>query len=148
MKLPDHSDSGESTQKLTAQEIPGIIARLKARQLVPIGLVLTSEGKGRLWENHQILGYGVQENAQGVIDLQVYDPNFPRDDKVVIRLTPIASDAAPKGEKPPAAKGPRPDSATGEYHCQRISGKGLTKKVRGVFAMPYEPRTPPDGLGK
>jgi len=155
MKLPDHSDTGECTQKLTAQELPGIITRLKARQLVPVGLVLTREGNGRLWENHQILAFGVQENAGGVIDLQIYDPNFPHDDKVVIRITPIDGDASSNDgahkadEKPaPAAANSQPKSAPSEYQCQRISGKGLTKKVRGLFAMPYEPKTPPDGLGK
>jgi hypothetical protein len=158
MKLPDRSDTGECTQKLTAQELPGIIARLKTRQLVPIGLVLTREGEGRLWENHQILGYGVKEGQNGVVDLLVYDPNFPRDDKVVIRLTPESEEASKSTDhavsanpaddnaqaKPPAPK------ATGsqEYQCQRISGKGLTKKVRGLFAMPYEPKTPPEGLGR
>jgi hypothetical protein len=137
MKLPDHSDTGECTQKLTAQELPGIVARLKARQLAPIGLVLTSQGDGKLWENHQILAYGVEERENGVIDLRIYDPNFPNDDKVVIHATPVTAKDS-KDAKAPAT----------EYQCQRISGKGLAKKVRGLFAMPYEPKTPPDGLDK
>lgn len=155
MKLPDHSDTGDNTQNLTAQELPGIIAKLKARQLVPIGLVLTREGEGRLWENHQILGYGIKEGEHGIIDLLVYDPNFPRDDNVVIRLTPAAQ-AQQSADKPAEPKPPAPARDTErsskdplpEYLCQRVSGKGLTKKVRGLFAMPYEPKTPPEGLGK
>jgi hypothetical protein len=135
MQLPDHADKGECTQKLTAAELPGIVSRLRARQLVPVGLVLSSQSKGKLWENHQILGYGVREKPGGVVELKVYDPNFPRDDKLVIRLTPVGESAAK--DAAPYAR---------EYECERISGKGLVKKVRGVFAMPYEPKTPPKEL--
>ncbi len=146
MKLPDHSDTGDCTQKLTAGELPSIVKRLKARQLVPIGLVLTNSKDGKLWENHQILGYGVKECEHGVVELLVYDPNYPRDDKVVIRVTPVTKEApatSTDASKEDKAKAPAPT----EYTCQRVTGKGLTKKVRGLFSMPYEPKTPPEGLG-
>jgi hypothetical protein len=151
MKLPDHSDTGQCTQKLTAAELPGIISRLKARQLAPVGLVLSSSTEGKLWENHQILGYGVKEKDGGVIDLLVYDPNFPGDDHVVIRLTPVEEAKAPEPKKDAEAKKDEkpvkaPASAPTEYTCQRISGKGIVKRVRGVFAMPYEPKAPPKDL--
>jgi hypothetical protein len=152
-RLPDHSDTGDCTQKLTAAELPGIVKRLKTRQLVPIGLVLTNGNDGKLWQNHQILCYGVKECDRGVIELQVYDPNYPKDDKVVIKVTPVTmeakadakttestNDSAPSNAAKPA------DPAPTEYQCQRISGKGLVKKVRGLFSMPYEPKTPPEGL--
>ncbi len=101
MKLPDHSDTGDCTQKLTAGELPSIVKRLKARQLVPIGLVLTNSTEGKLWENHQILGYGVKECEHGVIELQIYDPNYPKDDKVVIRVTPVTKEAPADARSPP-----------------------------------------------
>jgi hypothetical protein len=152
MKLPDHSDTGDCTQKLTAGELPGIVKRLKARQLVPIGLVLTNSTEGKLWENHQILGYGVKECEHGVIELQIYDPNYPKDDKVVIRVTPVTKEApadAAQPAKETTSKGAKAaEPAPTEYTCQRVTGKGLVKKVRGLFSMPYEPKTPPEGLGK
>jgi hypothetical protein len=132
MKLPDHSDTGECTQKLTAQELPAIVSRLRARQLVPVGLVLQSSADGKLWENHQTLAYAVKEGDKGVVDLLVYDPNFPGDDKLIVRLTPVAKEKA----------------NADEYRCQRISGSGRTMNVRGLFVMPYEPKVPPEGLGK
>jgi hypothetical protein len=149
MKLPNHSDTGECTQKLTAAELPGIVKRLKARQLVPIGLVLTNSGDGKLWENHQILGYGVKECEHGVVELLVYDPNFPKDDKVVIRVTPVTKDAPTEAKSTDATKAAKSKApAPTEYTCERVTGKGLVKKVRGLFSMPYEPKTPPEGLGK
>jgi hypothetical protein len=130
MSLPDRSKSGESVARLSATELPAIVNRLKARQLVPVGLVYTSQAEnGRIWENHQVLAYGVTEQADGVIDLRIYDPNFPKDDECVVRVTPIG-----KSDKPT------------EVTADRINGKGATKKVRGFFAMPYQPRIPPKSL--
>jgi hypothetical protein len=129
MKLPDRSETGESTAHLTGEELPAITERLKARQLVPIGLVLVSEKDGgHLWENHQVLGYGIREGEKGSVDLLIYDPNFPQDDKVVIRVTPVAHKQRKSGR---------------EFECRRITGKGTTKIVRGFFALPYEPMVPP-----
>ena len=150
MKLPDHSDTGDCTQTLTAKELPGIVSRLKARQLVPVGLVLTSNSIGKLWENHQILAYGVDEKDGGVVELKVYDPNFPGDDHVVVKLTPAEDVKEPApAKKDGHAKSPAkpaPASPAKEYTCQRVSGKGVVKKVRGLFSMPYEPKVPPADL--
>jgi hypothetical protein len=130
MGLPDRSKSGESTAHLSAMELPTIVACLKARQLLPIGLVYTSQAEGgKLWENHQVLAYGIVEREDGVVDLRIYDPNFPGDDECIVRVTPIG-----KSDKPT------------EVTAERITGKGAQKKVRGFFAMPYEPRIPPKSL--
>jgi hypothetical protein len=130
MSLPDRSKAGESTANLSAAELPVIIARLKARQLVPVGLVFTSQADGgRIWENHQVLAYGVAERDDGVVDIRIYDPNFPKDDECVVRVTPVGKSDKPK-----------------EVVADRINGKGAVKKVRGFFAMPYQPRIPPKSL--
>ncbi|HYE63692.1 MAG TPA: hypothetical protein VD997_17000 [Phycisphaerales bacterium] len=127
MNLPDRSPAGESTSRLSAQELPVLVKRLKARQLVPVGLVYTSTDLGgKLWENHQVLAYDLAEKAGGVVELKIYDPNFPSDDNCILRVTPIGKDTA----------SPR------EVKAERITGKGSSKKVRGFFAMPYEPRVP------
>lgn len=130
MSLPDRSQAGESTAKLSAQELPAIVTRLKARQLVPIGLVYVSqEGGGKIWENHQVLGYGLTERDGGVVEFKIYDPNFPKDDACIVRVKPLG-------------KGARPT----EVVADRITGTGKVKKVRGFFGMPYEPRVPPKSL--
>jgi hypothetical protein len=127
MDLPDRSPAGESTYGLSAQELPSLMKRLKARQLVPVGLVFTSrEMSGKLWENHQVLAYGLAEKDGGVVELKIYDPNFPRDDNCVVRVTPVGKD----------------QQNPGEVSAERINGKGTVKRVRGFFAMPYEPRVP------
>ena len=129
MSLPDTSQAGESAAKLSAQELPGLVKRLKARQLVPVGLVYTSQAAGgRIWENHQVLAYGVEEKAAGVVEIKIYDPNFPKDDRCVVRVSPLG-----KG------KG-------AEVSAERVTGNNASKRVRGFFAMPYEPRIPPKGL--
>lgn len=131
MNLPDRSPAGESTAALSAKELPVLVKRLKARQLVPVGLVYTSaDAGGKLWENHQVLAYGVAEKAGGVVELKIYDPNFPKDDACVVRVEPMGKDV----------------SSLKEVKAERVTGKGASKKVRGFFAMPYEPRVPEKGL--
>ncbi len=129
MNLPELADTGEGTAQLSAAEFKGVLKRLQRRELVPIGLVYTSASEGgRLWENHQVLGYGVVEKRKGVYDVQLYDPNFPRDDRCVLRVTEL------------------PDEVPAAVRAVRINGKGGVKKVRGFFAMPYQPRIPEKGL--
>jgi hypothetical protein len=127
MDLPDRSPAGESTYGLSAQELPILVKRLKARQLVPMGLVYSSrEAGGKLWENHQVLAYSVVEKDGGVVEFKIYDPNFPKDDECVVRVRPVG-----KEKKAPL-----------EVSAERVNGKGAVKRVRGFFAMPYEPRVP------
>lgn len=127
MDLPDRSAAGESTYGLSAQELPALVKRLKARQLVPLGLVYSSrEAGGKLWENHQVLAYGLAEKEAGVFEFKIYDPNFPKDDACIVRVTPVGKD-----KKSPT-----------EVSAERVNGKGAVKRVRGFFAMPYEPRVP------
>jgi hypothetical protein len=125
MNLPDRASRGDSTSKLTALEFPEIVERLRARELVPIGLVLTStQARGKLWENHQVLAFGLSELEEGNYELAVYDPNFPGDDTVLIKVRK------------------RED---GTLSCNRSSRKGTTK-VRGLFPMPFQPKVPPRDL--
>ncbi|GJQ30725.1 MAG: hypothetical protein HBSAPP03_26090 [Phycisphaerae bacterium] len=131
MNLPDESVEGESTATLTALALPGILGRLDRGEVVPLGLVhvraranARAPGSriGPLWSNHQVVAFGYERLMDGAIDLCIYDPNYPGDDRVVVRLRPTAGGAGLIGE--------------------RVTGTGRTTRVRGVFPMPYTPGSP------
>lgn len=133
MRLPDTSDTGESTASLTAKELPGILARLGKGELVPLGLVYSKageKGNDKIWENHQVLAYRAADSAEGGHDLSIYDPNYPNDDRVVIKVRPV--EAAGRGDVFAAVS------------CLLQDATGRTIRVRGLFAMPYTRATPPD----
>ncbi len=146
MALPDFATEGDSTGSLTAAEMPAIVARLQRHELVPLGLVYRkakgNQGSdapaGVLWENHQVLAYGVREEAgtKGWV-IQIYDSNFPGDDANVIRVTAHPPTGATGGAKAPSRE---------EVSCEQVPGRGRPIRVRGVFAMPYTPVTPPGEL--
>jgi len=136
MDLPDTTENGESTASLTALELPAVLARIRDGHLVPLGLVLKSTQSGRLWENHQVLAFGCDELPGGVVEVSVYDPNFPGNDKVVLRVTPVEKVATVVG-----------GDTRFQVMCEREAGKGRLTKVRGFFVMPYTYRSPPADVG-
>ena len=77
-----------------------------------------------MWKNHQVLACNYQVE-DGVISIQVYDPNFPRRNDVFIIC--------------------KPDGQNGLESEQTI-GDDRKKDVRGFFVMPYEPVEPPAAL--
>lgn len=136
MALPD--DSARGTFRRTHAHWPTTQARLDAGSPAPIGLVYTSfrEG-GLLWQNHQVLATSWSADAAGVIDIAIYDPNFPRRDDVTIRLTPVVVERLP---------GATPEAPLVEilgYSGERLVPGLRPRRVRGMFAMGYKPRTPP-----
>jgi hypothetical protein len=135
MHLPTEAAEGESTQGLTAREWPTILARLGAVGVTPVGLVYVRGARNRtadesrpgdLWDNHQVLAIGCEEKTTGVVHIRVYDPNYPGNDQVTLVLEPV-------GEERPARA----------YRSELRLGGGRVRPVRGCFAMPYVPRTPP-----
>jgi len=146
MSTPDEGFLG--TRAMTAGELDGIVGRLERGEPVVLGLVLdrhagNTAGKGPVgppWQNHQVLAYAVSQIPSGTIDLWVYDPNYPKEDRVAIRCHPVIADvvtAGPWGGVQTPVIGAQ---------CERIvPGKRLTL-VRGIFAMEYAPATPPEGL--
>ena len=145
MGLPDVHDSQESTAELTAYELPRLLERLNAGELVPLGLVYVSNSgtlQGKIWENHQVLAYAARQISRDDGDpaaqhstilttIYIYDPNFPRDDANRLTITPIVD---PRSGKPPMVT-----------TLQRTSSKRIIP-VRGFFLMPYEKRDPPEAL--
>ncbi|MBL9001096.1 MAG: hypothetical protein JNK25_08165 [Phycisphaerae bacterium] len=188
MLLPDTSETGDSTAGRTAGELPAILARLERGELVPLGLVYAkadppdsrsagNTGRDRLWENHQVLAYGlasvhghaatanaiagdrtnhlatspplrIEDNAPDTQtdrpdahspcgpagganstnlmsrEIRIYDPNYPGDDRVVLRFRPV----------------------DGGITTQLVTGTGRSRRVRGVFPMPYTRVKPPESL--
>lgn len=136
MRLADGGT--DSPSERSVPEIKTITAKVKSGELVPIGLVLVRGGDdaarnaGKPWDNHQVLCWKVESSAAG-LDLHVYDPNYPKDEGVVIRVSNITSD----GSKVDAAK---------PVTLSRLTSKGKATAVRGVFAMPYERRDVPESV--
>ncbi|NJD60437.1 MAG: hypothetical protein C3F13_08650 [Anaerolineales bacterium] len=90
-----------------------------------------------IFKNHQVLAYAYQEDPAGAITLQVYDPNLPGHDDVVIRAEPVEM-----GESSPSASS---ETVRGLQSTQLVGG-GFYRDVRGFFEMPYTPVKPPQGL--
>lgn len=138
------SDSGLSgARELTLAELPAIVGRLESGQPVLLGLVFSSRGEkpvgqgGAVWENHQVLAYGVQRHSPTIIDLRIYDPNYPAADGALIRcrIATVSSDlAAPMGGWRVPVFG---------AICERVVPGHRSTPVRGVFQMPYAPAVPP-----
>lgn len=73
-------DGKEKLPKLTMIELGAIKLKLKRKQLAQIILMYNTGNEGKIWKNHQVLVYGVEQTGdQGT--LHIYDPNFPSNDK-------------------------------------------------------------------
>lgn len=137
MHLPDDPEDERSVGVKSVGEVAAIVGKVKAGRIEPMGLVLVKgrmnkaapgSVEGVLWENHQVLAYGVVEREGGEVDIRVYDPNYPGDDGVVIRCEASSRDGG----------------RVRAYAMTRVTGRGGRTRVRGVFAMPYVPATPPE----
>lgn len=137
MNLPDGVDdtdpeiAPQSAADLTMEELAGITARLRRGEIVPLGLVLVRSRSnarapmsraGQLWNNHQVIAYARPQSSHSSFSLRIYDPNFPNDDHVTIRID------IPSGMTSPV--------------FTRRTGNGRTTRVRGIFPMPYTPSRP------
>jgi hypothetical protein len=136
MTLPDDGPTG--AWRLTLPEYEKLRAALEKHKLAPIGLVITA-GKtlqeiGQLvWSNHQILAYGYTDNADGSVDIHVYDPNSPACDDAFIHITRVVV-------------GTGPDGPLEGIRCQPVRVAISPLQVRGFFLMPYTPAQPPERM--
>jgi hypothetical protein len=138
MVLPDDTILG--TQKRTYDEFEEIRAKLDDGNAVVLGLVYVSGSDSlKIWENHQVLAYGYSEVSDTTIDINIYDPNYPQRDDVVIRVERISVGTTFVPGVPP-----RKRTVLGFRCTQKVSNRN--QNVRGFFAMPYVPVAPPAGL--
>lgn len=119
MRLPDAGPDGTRARTLT--EVPAMTAALKRGEPVVIGLVLVTAAESREpWNNHQVLGYAVEETDRQT-DIHIYDPNFPKRDDVVLRVRREGDDCS---------------------IAMVVSGRP-DRRIRGMFRMSYAAATPP-----
>jgi hypothetical protein len=135
MVLPDDTVLG--TQKRTYDEFEEIRAKLDDGNPVVLGLVYVSGSDTfEIWNNHQVLAYRYSEVSATTIDLNIYDPNYPDRDDVVIR-----AERVPVGTTLIPGVPPRKRTILGFRCTQMVSNSN--KNIRGFFAMPYVPVVPP-----
>ncbi len=123
MELPEEGEDG--THARTEREMPTILAALGRGEPVMLGLVLGSpRGERKAWENHQVLAYAASRLPMDVVEIRIYDPNYPGRDDAVIRVAPL-----PSG-----------------LRIDRVVEGRRTTRIRGLFRMPYTPMRPPETL--
>jgi hypothetical protein len=128
MALPDDTPFG--TQRRTYDQFQAVRARLDSGQPVVLGIVYVSIAETvAIWKNHQVLACGCSQVSDTAFDINIYDPNLPQDDAVVIRAERVAVGKEVFG-----------------LRCtQKVAGQA-EKKVRGFFIAPYRSVMPPEGL--
>lgn len=134
----------QSVSSLTRAELPGVCRALERGELVPLGLVLGRTGRARLWNNHQVLGYGLERVDDATLHVRIYDPNYPGDDACIIRVEGIGVgvlglDAAEDAGRIAALRKGAPATSGEMVRAVRLASGGRARAVRGVFPMPYEP---------
>ncbi len=135
MVLPDDTILG--TQKRTYDEFEEIRAKLDDGNAVVLGLVYVSGSDNlAIWKNHQVLAYGYSEISATTIDINIYDPNYPENDDVVIRVERV-----PVGTTFVPGVPPRKRTVLGFSCMENVAN--FNKSIRGFFAMPYVPVEPP-----
>lgn len=127
MGMPEVAE-GRCTAALTAAELGPIVERVRARGFAHLGLVYVDSRTGRPWQNHQVLACAVETSTSSRVVFRLYEPNDPGEDHILLEFL-LEKDA-----------GGRELARVREHKRAKIV------RVRGVFAMPYEPRVPPEGL--
>ena len=97
--LPDGTQVG--TMRRTADEFALLQQKLDQGNLVILALIYEratslKELSRLVFNNHQVLAWAYQLDAEGGVTIQIYDPNLPGRDDVVIR-----SQAVPLSDLPP-----------------------------------------------
>jgi hypothetical protein len=138
--LPD--DTLVGTFRRTADEFIELRQKLDEGNLVVLALIYEratslKELRKVIFSNHQVLAYGCQMSDEGTVTIDAYDPNLPGQDEVDIHSVQVelGVEDSPDGPVP----------VMGLSSTQLIGGTHY-RQVRGFFAMPYSPVTPPENL--
>jgi hypothetical protein len=141
MRIPEGGVTGSC--KRTLDEFNLIRSRLDAQHAVVLALVYVGADTlpnllKQIWNNHQVLAHSWTQAAQDAVELQVYDPNYPLRDDVVIR-----------GERIPVGVASDPEKGQAQVfglRCVQKVGNQVVRPVRGFFPMPYVQVEPPKDL--
>jgi hypothetical protein len=131
--LPDGEANG--TQRLTRLEWENIKAELDGEKAVVLTLIYKSAKSTKdlfnvIWDNHQVLAYGYTPRTDGMLDIHIYDSNFPKINDAIVqakRVTLNTSQGLLEG-----------------LECQEIIPGRQPMRVRGFFAMDYKKEEPPE----
>jgi hypothetical protein len=136
------NDTLMGIHRRTADEFSQIRLKLDGKNPLVLALIYehaTSLGglSKVIFNNHQVLAYAYQSDQAGGYAINIYDPNLPGRDDVLIRAQRVLL-----GEEP-SPSGPQP--VIGLKSSQILAGTHY-KDIRGFFCMTYKPVTPSDGL--
>jgi hypothetical protein len=138
--LPD--DTLVGVMRRTADEFTRFRRKLDQKNLVILALIYEhattlAELSRLIFDNHQVLAYAYQPSPAGGFAIQVYDPNLPGRDDVVIQADPVVlgEESTPSGSQPVMG-----------LKSTQLAGSILYRTVRGFFVMPYMPVKPPQGI--
>jgi hypothetical protein len=132
--LPDDGPAG--TRKLTRDGAKSILKLLQEGQCVVLTLIYEramnlNELASEIWLNHQVLAYRSKEVDPDIVEISIYDSNFPDRDDAVIRAQQVQV----------GNDGPQP--VYGFLSHEIIPSARFNKEVRGFFPMFYQPARPP-----
>ncbi|MGB1205569.1 MAG: hypothetical protein ACPG5B_07990 [Chitinophagales bacterium] len=116
------------TQQATLKEWTKLKKRIDEGKPTPLGLVYVDEQTGRLWDNHQVLGYDYKQISSTEIHIYIYDPNYPKRDDVFIKAKLDTSQTNKKNVQ--------------RLICDEHIPNLRTKTVRGFFIIPVKTRKP------
>jgi len=116
------------TQQATLKEWTKLKQRIDDGKPTPLGLVYVDEQTGRLWDNHQVLGYDYKQVSSTEIHIFIYDPNYPKRDDVFIKAELDTSQTTNKNVQ--------------RLICNEHIPNMRTKTVRGFFIIPVKTRKP------
>jgi hypothetical protein len=138
--FPD--DTLVGTMRRTADEFNLLRKKLDQGSLVILALIYEhatslKELSRHIFSNHQVLAWAYQQDAAGEITIQIYDPNLPGCDDVLIHAQPVDLGEATFASGPETVLG---------LKSTQLMGGTFYKEVRGFFEMPYTPVKPPKGL--
>jgi hypothetical protein len=138
--LPD--DTLVGIERRTADEFNEIRRKLDNKNLVILALIYEHANTLKelsilIFNNHQVLAYAYRQDAAGRFTINIYDPNLPSRDDVVILSEPVVLGemTSPTGSQ----------TVLGLRSTELVGGKPY-RDVRGFFAMPYLPVKPPTKL--
>ena len=105
---------------LTLEQVYYIVSGIKNNQPAVLGLILTQSAA--IWQNHQVIAYRYEEEAE-ISRIYIYDPNVPENDEIWIEF--------PRQMQQPSF---------------RLASQKSTKTLalRGFFIIPYTYQKPPN----
>jgi hypothetical protein len=138
--LPE--DTSVGTMRRTADEFQSIRQKLDYKNPVVLALIYVYASSLRelskvIFNNHQVLAYAYQQDASGSYTVNIYDPNLPGHDDVILRVEPavVGEESTPSGSQ-----------VIMGLKTSELVKDAQYREIRGFFAMPYTPVTPPKGI--